>query len=81
MRTFVAGQEAAEASESAELVLGIDVELFTGVPGETALDRRVRLSVAREVLTELSEDAPEDARFIRSLMRRSSGRLSERRAA
>jgi hypothetical protein len=64
------------------LVLGIDVELFAGVVGESPDSRRVRLAVAREIFAELSEQAPEDARFARALMSRSTRRhLSERRAA
>lgn len=81
MRMFVAGQEALLASEFAELALGIDVELFAGVIGETAQARRVRLSVAREVLAELAAQAPEDAKFARVLMGRSARRTSTRRAA
>ncbi|QNA74188.1 hypothetical protein C8250_021775 [Streptomyces sp. So13.3] len=70
MRTFVAGQEALSASEFTELALGIEIELFTGVPGESPEERRPRLAVALEVIKDLSEHAPEDAAFAKALMRR-----------
>ncbi|MEU3492190.1 hypothetical protein ABZ747_01685 [Kitasatospora cineracea] len=66
MRLIVAGQEAATASEFAELAFGIDVELFTGADDETATDTVVRLDVARDVLRDL---APEPARYAKALMR------------
>ncbi len=66
MKLIVAGQEAATASEFAELALGIDVELFTGTFGESALSRRARLAVANEVLRDL---APESAKYAKALMR------------
>ncbi|WP_149038190.1 hypothetical protein [Kitasatospora sp. MBT63] len=66
MRLIVAGQEAATASEFAELALGIDVELFAGADDETATDTVVRLDVARDVLRDL---APEPARYAKALMR------------
>ncbi|MFC8450605.1 hypothetical protein [Kitasatospora sp. NPDC057223] len=71
MKLIVAGQEAATASEFAELALGIDVELFAGIVGEDDLDRRTRLAVATEVLRDL---APEAARYARALMRNAAER-------
>ncbi|WP_405010989.1 hypothetical protein [Kitasatospora sp. NBC_01539] len=65
MRLIVAGQEAATASEFAELAFGIDVELFAGADDETT-DTVVRLDVARDVLHDL---APEPARYAKALMR------------
>ncbi|MDK1473278.1 hypothetical protein QNO07_07555 [Streptomyces sp. 549] len=60
MRTFVAGQEALDACEFAELALGIDRELFLGVPGETRTERAARLDVARDVLADLRHQADAD---------------------
>ena len=71
MKLIVAGQEAATASEFAELALGIDVELFAGTVGEDDLDRRTRLAVAGEVLRDL---APEAARYAKALMRNAAER-------
>ena len=71
MKLIVAGQEAATASEFAELALGIDVELFAGTAGEDDLDRRTRLAVATEVLRDL---APEAARYAKALMRNAAER-------
>jgi hypothetical protein len=82
MRSTATGSDVTTTCEPAELVLGIDVELFAGVAGESPNDRRVRLPVARAILAELSEQDPKDARFVRSLMSRSTRRhLTERRAA
>ncbi|MGI5397936.1 hypothetical protein ACQEVG_00390 [Streptomyces sp. CA-135486] len=56
MRTFVAGQEAHDDSEFAELALGIDVDLFRGpLEPETAKERQARTDVAREILKDLRE--------------------------
>ena len=55
MEAFVAGHKAVSACDFAELSLGLDVELFAGLPGESRSERRVRLAVAREALTELLE--------------------------
>jgi len=73
VRTFVAGQEAADASEFAELALGvnlgIDVELFAGVPGESAMERAARLDAAADILADLEQEAPVLAAYAASLMR------------
>ena len=71
MKLIVAGQEATTASEFAELALGIDVELFAGTFGESALSRRARLAVANEVLRDL---APESAKYAKALMRTAARR-------
>jgi len=71
MKLIVAGQEAATASEFAELALGIDVELFAGSLGESAISRRARLAVAREVLRDLG---PEQAKYAKALMRTAARR-------
>ncbi|MCW2904076.1 MAG: hypothetical protein JWO67_6341 [Streptosporangiaceae bacterium] len=67
MRTFIAGQQAVAASEFVELAygfdelsVGIDRELFVGVPGESPEERAAREAVAREVLEELRERGETD---------------------
>lgn len=62
MKSFVAGHEVLSVRDFAELSLGIDFELFTGPPGESRPDRRVRLAVAREVLAELRVAGESDER-------------------
>ncbi|MFJ7523844.1 hypothetical protein ACIQ1S_02850 [Streptomyces griseus] len=69
MKTIVAGREPVTATEFVELALGIDLELFTGSPTESAMDRAARLDVAREVLADLRESDPETAAYAESLMR------------
>ncbi|MGW7514620.1 hypothetical protein ACWGJ2_03390 [Streptomyces sp. NPDC054796] len=67
MRTFIGGQEAADASEFVELALGfderplsIDRELFVGLADETAEERAARLDAARDVLEDLREQGESD---------------------
>ncbi|MFF1265805.1 hypothetical protein ACFVZE_08260 [Streptomyces anulatus] len=69
MKSIVAGREPVTATEFVELALGIDLELFTGSPTESAMDRAARLDVAREVLADLRESDPETAAYAESLMR------------
>ncbi|WP_406484574.1 hypothetical protein [Streptomyces microflavus] len=69
MKSIVAGREAVTATEFVELALGIDLELFTGSPTESVMDRAARLDVAREVLADLRESDPETAAYAESLMR------------
>ncbi|MCX4235373.1 hypothetical protein [Streptomyces ortus] len=71
MKCIVAGHEAVTASEFAELALGIDIELFTGLTAESDTDRAARLDVAREVLAELRESDPQTAAYAQSLLRTS----------
>ncbi|MEW2566106.1 hypothetical protein [Streptomyces sp. NPDC047070] len=71
MKCIVAGHEAVTASEFAELALGIDLELFTGLAAESDIDRAARLDVAREVLAELRESDPQTAAYAQSLLRTS----------
>lgn len=68
MRTIVAGQTVFSGSEFAELALGVDPELFTGVEGETASERAARLDVARDVLADLRREAPELAEYAANLL-------------
>ncbi|ALU95239.1 hypothetical protein WQO_19095 [Streptomyces globisporus C-1027] len=69
MKSIVAGREPVTATEFVELALGIDLELFTGSPTESVMDRAARLDVAREVLAELRESDPETAAYAESLLR------------
>ncbi|MFI9629176.1 hypothetical protein [Streptomyces sp. NPDC052042] len=69
MKNIVAGHVAVTATEFTELALGIDLELFTGPAAESAQERAARLDVAREVLAELRESAPEVATYAASLLR------------
>ncbi|GGZ42524.1 hypothetical protein [Streptomyces rubiginosohelvolus] len=69
MKSIVAGREPVTATEFVELALGIDLELFTGSPAESAMDRAARLDVAREVLADLRENDPETAAYAESLLR------------
>ncbi|MET8498757.1 hypothetical protein [Streptomyces microflavus] len=85
MKSIVAGREAVTATEFVELALGIDLELFTGSPAESVMDRAARLDVAREVLADLWESDPETAAYAEGLMRalplkqsRPTGRRSRR---
>ncbi|MFC9005364.1 hypothetical protein [Streptomyces microflavus] len=69
MKPIVAGREPVTATEFVELALGIDLELFTGSPTESVMDRAARLDVAREVLADLWESDPETAAYAEGLMR------------
>ncbi|WP_405549105.1 hypothetical protein OG215_18360 [Streptomyces globisporus] len=69
MKSIVAGREPVTATEFVELALGIDLELFTGSPTESVMDRAARLDVAREVLADLRESDPETAAYAESLLR------------
>lgn len=72
MRTIVAGHMAFSGSEFAELAMGVDPELFTGVAGESAMERAARLDAARDVLADLRREDPELAAFAESLMEESA---------
>ncbi|WP_434744542.1 hypothetical protein [Streptomyces sp. A-14] len=87
MKSIVAGREPVTATEFVELALGIDLELFTGSPTESVMDRAARLDVAREVLADLRESDPETAAYAESLLRalplkqpRPTGRRTRRAA-
>ncbi|WP_042365985.1 hypothetical protein [Streptacidiphilus neutrinimicus] len=68
MKTFVAGREALTATEFASLALGFDVELFAGLPGESALARAARLDAAAELLAELEREDPIAAAYAAELL-------------
>ncbi|MFJ4677129.1 hypothetical protein [Kitasatospora sp. NPDC088783] len=68
MRSIVAGQFAVDSQEFAELALGVDSELFAGVPGESAAEYWVRVDVASAVLADLDREDPELAAYARRLM-------------
>ncbi|MGY5044802.1 hypothetical protein ACWDE0_03945 [Streptomyces sp. 900105755] len=58
MRTFVAGQEAHDDTEFAELALGIDIDLFRGpLESETDSERAAREDAARDILADLRAEA------------------------
>ncbi|MET8439582.1 hypothetical protein AB0C48_00525 [Streptomyces sp. NPDC048556] len=69
MKNIVAGREPVTATEFIELVVGIDLELFTGSATESPLERAARLDVAHEVLADLRESDPEAAVYAASLLR------------
>ncbi|WP_033222238.1 hypothetical protein [Kitasatospora phosalacinea] len=69
MKSIVAGQRAANEDEFAELALGVDEELFAGVPGETAIEREARLDVAYEVLADLRREDPDLAAYAERLLK------------
>ncbi|MFG2903676.1 hypothetical protein ACGF13_01220 [Kitasatospora sp. NPDC048286] len=68
MRSIVAGQHAVDSQEFAELALGVDEELFTGVPGESALEYRARMDVALAVLADLRREDPVLAAYAERLL-------------
>ncbi|MFD8596133.1 hypothetical protein ACFV1L_14120 [Kitasatospora sp. NPDC059646] len=68
MRSIVAGQVAVDSEEFAELALGVDSELFAGVPGEGPSEYAARMDVALAVLADLDREDPELAGFARRLM-------------
>ncbi|MFJ5922739.1 hypothetical protein ACIQF6_09040 [Kitasatospora sp. NPDC092948] len=68
MRSIVAGKVAANSSEFAELALGVDCELFAGVPGEGPLEYEARMDVALAVLADLEREDLKLAAFARRLM-------------
>ncbi|MFD7642308.1 hypothetical protein ACFV4P_16800 [Kitasatospora sp. NPDC059795] len=57
-----------DSEEFAELALGVDCELFAGVPGESPLEYATRMDVALAVLAELDREDLELAAFARRLM-------------
>lgn len=69
MRSIVAGQMPLGGAEFAELALGVDEELFTGVPGESELERAARLDAAGAVLADLRREDPELAAYAAALLR------------
>jgi hypothetical protein len=67
MKGFIAGHQVVTPFDLVELTLGfgelpigLDRELFLGVPGESRDERAAREDVAREVLRELREHAADD---------------------
>ncbi|MFF0389365.1 hypothetical protein ACFYS8_11805 [Kitasatospora sp. NPDC004615] len=68
MKSIVAGQYAVNRDEFAELALGVDSELFAGVPGESVIERRARMDVALAVLADLRREDPELAAYAERLL-------------
>ncbi|MBB0243868.1 hypothetical protein FNQ90_07045 [Streptomyces alkaliphilus] len=52
MKDIVAGHVALTATDHLELALGIDLELFLGVPDENEIERAARLDAARDMLAD-----------------------------
>ncbi|MFH9352606.1 hypothetical protein [Kitasatospora sp. NPDC017646] len=69
MKSIVAGQHAMDSEEFAELALGVDEELFAGVPGESVVERQARLDVAYDVLADLRREDLELAAYAERLVR------------
>lgn len=82
MKCIVAGHVAVTVTEFTELALGLDLELFTGPPLESPLERAARLDAARDILAELRQSDPESATYAEALMRTTRlpvGRTAKRR--
>ncbi|WP_405018020.1 hypothetical protein OHV05_14520 [Kitasatospora sp. NBC_00070] len=69
MKNIIAGQRALGVEEFAELALGVDAELFAGVPDESSQERAVRLDVAFAVLDDLRREDFELAAYAERLLR------------
>ncbi|MET8627741.1 hypothetical protein ABZW30_29020 [Kitasatospora sp. NPDC004669] len=65
---MVAGQTAATKDELSELALGVDSELFAGVPGESEVERAARMDAASDVLADLRREDPELAAYAERLL-------------
>ncbi|MFF2613436.1 hypothetical protein [Kitasatospora sp. NPDC058046] len=73
MRSIVAGQTALTEDEFAELALGFAGEseftqLFTGVPGESVVEREARMDAAEDVLADLRREDPVLAAYAERLL-------------
>ncbi|MFJ6775853.1 hypothetical protein ACIQOV_33675 [Kitasatospora sp. NPDC091257] len=74
MKDIVAGQMAMDEAEFAELALGFvgDSEftrLFTGVPGESAVECDARMDAADDILADLRREDPVLAAYAERLLR------------
>ena len=73
MRNIVAGHQAADEFEFAELALGIDTELFAGpAGGESATERTARLAAAHDILNDLYRTDPDLADHAARILAESS---------
>ncbi|MGW3183844.1 hypothetical protein ACWDD9_31705 [Kitasatospora sp. NPDC001119] len=73
MRSIVAGQTALTPEEFAELALGLVADsafarLFTGVPGESVVEREARMDAADDVLADLRREDPVLAAYAERLL-------------
>ncbi|MEU4583695.1 hypothetical protein AB0F92_16645 [Kitasatospora aureofaciens] len=71
MRSIVAGQTALDEDEFAELALGVDSEftrLFTGVPGESEVEREARMDAAAHIVADLRREDPVLAAYAERLL-------------
>jgi hypothetical protein len=78
VRTFIAGHEAVTSTDFASLALGVDFELFAGVPGESAAEHAARLDAAADVLADLELNDPTTALLAAELMRLAPAPLRRR---
>ncbi|MFJ7908223.1 hypothetical protein [Kitasatospora sp. NPDC096204] len=73
MRTIVAGQLALDEDEFAELALGLATDseftrLFTGVPGESTVEREARMDAASDIVADLRREDPVLAAYAERLL-------------
>ncbi|MFJ8625849.1 hypothetical protein ACIRD3_23795 [Kitasatospora sp. NPDC093550] len=74
MKDRIAGQTAVTKDEFAELALGLTVDsaftrLFTGVPGESAVEREARMDAAADIVADLRREDPMLAAYAERLLR------------
>lgn len=69
MKDIIAGQTAASEDEFAELALGVDEELFTGVPGESQEEWDARVDAATGILADLRREDPVLAAYAEKLLK------------
>ncbi|PYC80492.1 hypothetical protein C7C46_12375 [Streptomyces tateyamensis] len=71
MKSIVAGQRVFTALEFTELAfgLGLEPELLSGVPDESAEEWAARTDALRDILADLAEQDPQAAEFARALMK------------
>ncbi|MFD8706112.1 hypothetical protein ACFV1W_26500 [Kitasatospora sp. NPDC059648] len=71
MNSIVAGQTAMNEDEFAELALGVDSDftrLFTGVPGESEVEREARMDAAADIVADLRREDPALAAYAERLL-------------
>ncbi|MFB7904853.1 hypothetical protein ACFC1T_00290 [Kitasatospora sp. NPDC056076] len=65
---MVAAQTAATKDELSELALGVDSELFIGVPGESEIERAARMDAAADIVADLRRADPLLAAYAERLL-------------
>ncbi|MFF2616394.1 hypothetical protein [Kitasatospora sp. NPDC058046] len=73
MKSIIAGQMALTPDEFAELALGLVADseftrLFTGVPGESVVEREARMDAADDILADLRREDPVLAAYAERLL-------------